>query len=89
MGLTVKQHEFQRCCRPLFRLPVWFVDNVVTTGATIQAAHLAFGTGGGLVYADASSFCHRSKTEKTRRGNQPMAHRNDFRRPLGAAKSGV
>jgi hypothetical protein len=36
-------------------LPVWFVDNVVTTGTTLKAASLAFGTGGGVVYADASS----------------------------------
>jgi hypothetical protein len=55
MGLTIKQHAFQRCCPPLLRLPVWFVDNVVTTGTTLQAAHHAFGTGYGLVYADASS----------------------------------
>jgi hypothetical protein len=37
-------------------LPVWFVDNVVTTGTTLKAAHLAFGTGDGLVFADASSY---------------------------------
>jgi hypothetical protein len=55
MGLTVQQHAFQRCCPPLLRLPVWLVDNVVTTGTTLQAAHHAFGTGHGLVYADASS----------------------------------
>lgn len=54
-GLSVGQHAFARCVGPLHRLPVWFVDNVVTTGTTIKAAHLAFGTGGGLVYADASS----------------------------------
>lgn len=56
IGLTVKQHGLQRCCGPLHRMPVWFVDNVVTTGNTIKAAHLAFGTGEGIVYADASSY---------------------------------
>jgi len=56
LGLTVKQHSFQRCCGPLHRMPVWFVDNVVTTGNTLKAAHLAFGTGNGVVYADASSY---------------------------------
>ena len=56
LGLSVKQHAFQRCCGPLHRMPVWFVDNVVTTGNTLLAAHLAFGTGDGLVYADASSY---------------------------------
>ncbi len=55
LGLSVKQHSFKRCCGPLLRLPVWFVDNVITTGNTMKAAHLAFGTGGGVVYADASS----------------------------------
>lgn len=55
MGLTTMQHAFQRCCPPLLRLPVWLVDNVVTTGTTLKAAHHAFGTGYGLVYADASS----------------------------------
>jgi hypothetical protein len=54
-GLAVEQHSFKRCCGPLLRLPVWFVDNVVTTGTTLKAASLAFGTGGGVVYADASS----------------------------------
>jgi hypothetical protein len=55
MGLAVEQHAFARCCGPLLRLPVWFVDNVVTTGTTLRAAHFAFGTGDGLVFADASS----------------------------------
>ncbi len=56
LGLSVEQHAFRRCCGPLLRLPVWFVDNVVTTGATLKAAHLAFGTGDGIVFADASSY---------------------------------
>jgi hypothetical protein len=56
LGLSVDHHAFVRCCGPLLRLPVWFVDNVVTTGATLRAAHLAFGTGGGIVFADASSY---------------------------------
>jgi hypothetical protein len=55
-GLSEEQHAFVRCCGPLLRLPVWFVDNVVTTGTTLKAAYLAFGTGGGVVYADASSY---------------------------------
>jgi hypothetical protein len=64
LGLSVNQHLFNRCCGPLLRLPVWFVDNVVTTGATLRAAHLAFGTGGGVVYADASS-CALIRTSRT------------------------
>jgi len=56
LGLSVEQHAFRRCCGPLLRLQVWFVDNVVTTGTTLKAAHLAFGTGDGIVFADASSY---------------------------------
>ena len=56
LGLSVEEHAFARCCGPLLRMPVWFIDNVVTTGATLRAAHLAFGTGDGVVYADASSY---------------------------------
>jgi hypothetical protein len=56
LGLSVQEHAFVRCVGPMHRMPVWFVDNVVTTGNTIKAAHLAFGTGNGLVYADASSI---------------------------------
>ena len=56
LGLNVQKHAFERCCGPLLRLPVWFVDNVATTGTTLKAAHLAFGTGEGIVYADASSY---------------------------------
>lgn len=69
LGLSVNQHGFVRCCGPLLRLPVWFVDNVVTTGATLQAAHLAFGTGGGVVYADASSYAlHRNPSRRRTAG---------------------
>jgi hypothetical protein len=54
-GLTVPQHHFRRSCKPLLNLPVWFVDNVVTTGTTFKAARLAFGLGHGIAFADASS----------------------------------
>ncbi|MBN8459411.1 MAG: hypothetical protein J0M04_16405 [Verrucomicrobia bacterium] len=65
MGLAVEHHAFERCCGPLLRLPVWFVDNVVTTGTTLKAAHLAFGTGDGLVFADASSQTHAPNISAT------------------------
>ena len=35
-------------------LPVFLVDNVATTGATLAAARQVFGFGTGLVFADAS-----------------------------------
>jgi hypothetical protein len=36
-------------------MPVYFVDNVITTGTTIAACRRAFGWGIGLAYADAST----------------------------------
>ena len=47
LKITVKPHK-------LFKLlKVYFVDNVTTSGATIQACHDALGFGTGLVYAEA------------------------------------
>lgn len=54
-GLSLRQHKMKRKAPPLLNLPVWFVDNIVTTGTTFKAAHFAFGTGQGIAYADASS----------------------------------
>jgi hypothetical protein len=36
-------------------LPVYFVDNVITTGTTVAACRRALGWGHGLAYADAST----------------------------------
>jgi len=52
-GLTAADHEFVRV-GGWFALPVFLVDNVVTTGATLAAARHALGFGTGLVFADAS-----------------------------------
>ena len=47
LKITVRPHK-------LFKLQkVYFVDNVTTSGATIQACHNALGFGTGLVYAEA------------------------------------
>jgi predicted amidophosphoribosyltransferase len=55
MGLTDAEHGFVRT-RPFLPLaPTFFVDNVVTTGATLRAARAALGYGDGLVFADAGS----------------------------------
>lgn len=54
-GLTVEQHAIIRTAGPLEPLPVYFIDNVVTTGTTIAACRRALGWGVGLTYADASS----------------------------------
>jgi hypothetical protein len=52
-GLTAVDHKFVRV-GGWFALPVFLVDNVATTGATLAAAHHALGFGTGLVFADAS-----------------------------------
>ena len=52
-GLTAANHKFVRI-GGWFALPVFLVDNVATTGATLAAARHALGFGTGLVFADAS-----------------------------------
>jgi len=52
-GLTAADHKFVRV-GGWFALPVFLVDNVATTGATLAAALHALGFGSGLVFADAS-----------------------------------
>ena len=74
LGLSADQHAFVRCCGPLLRLPVWFVDNVVTTGVTLRAAHLAFGTGDGIVFADASSYALSRSNRIDRVAPSPFDH---------------
>ena len=53
-GLTVEQHAIIRTGGPILILPVYFVDNVITTGTTIAACRRALGWGTGFAYADAS-----------------------------------
>jgi hypothetical protein len=47
LKIMVKPHKPFTLCR------IYFVDNVTTSGATIQACHDALGFGTGLVYAEA------------------------------------
>jgi hypothetical protein len=54
-GLAASEHHFVRIGPPMDGLPLYFVDNVVTTGNTIRAARAALGRGTGLVYGDAGS----------------------------------
>jgi hypothetical protein len=59
-GLQPDEHHFVRRAGPIDPLPLYFVDNVITTGNTIRAARAVLGWGTGLAYADASSpFNHR------------------------------
>lgn len=55
LGLEVSEHHFIRVGGPINPLPLYFVDNVITTAHTIRAARNALGWGTGLAYADASS----------------------------------
>ena len=54
-GLAPHEHHFVRVGGPINPLPLYFVDNVITTGNTIRAARSVIGWGTGLAYADASS----------------------------------
>lgn len=53
-AVPVDAHHMERRGPPLTVRPLYFVDNVTTSGNTLEAAHRAFGFGEGLVYADAS-----------------------------------
>lgn len=59
-GLQPHEHHLVRTAEPMEPLPLYFVDNVITTGNTIRAARAVLGWGTGLAYGDASSpFNHR------------------------------
>ena len=55
-GLNIAQHAILRTAGPMQALPVYFVDNVITTGTTIAACRRALGWGTGLAYADGSTW---------------------------------
>src|ERR1039458_645018 len=50
-GLTVKQHAIIRTSGPMQLLPVYFVDNVITTGTTTAACRRALRWGGGVGFS--------------------------------------
>ncbi len=49
-----EQHHFARTRKPLTLRQTYFVDNVTTSGNTMEAARAALGFGAGLVFADAA-----------------------------------
>ncbi len=49
-----EQHHFARTRKMLTLRQTWFVDNVTTSGNTLEAARAALGFGAGLVFADAA-----------------------------------
>jgi len=73
-GLTAEQHAIIRNAGPMQPWPLYFVDNVITTGTTIAACRRALGWGTGLAYADAST------PHNTRRFSEPagMAPNRSF-----------
>ena len=54
-SLTIDEHKIVRTAGPMEVLPLFFIDNVATTGTTIAACRRALGWGTGLTYADAST----------------------------------
>jgi hypothetical protein len=52
--ITAEQHHLARTGKMLGLRQTYFVDNVTTSGHTMQAARDALGFGAGLVWADAA-----------------------------------
>lgn len=52
----VDHHHFASTNQVLTPLPTYFVDNVTTSGHTLEAARIALGCGVGLVFADATGL---------------------------------
>ena len=57
------QHHMARTRKVLTLRQTYFVDNVTTSGHTLEAARAALGFGAGLVFADAAS--HRTMVQAT------------------------
>ena len=53
-AIAVEDHALIRRGPMLELRPLYFVDNVATSGNTLEASHRAFGFGAGLVFADAA-----------------------------------
>jgi hypothetical protein len=53
-SIRPEQHHFARTRKVLTLRQTYFVDNVTTSGNTLEAARLALGFGAGLVFADAA-----------------------------------
>jgi hypothetical protein len=61
--IAPEQHHFARTRKALTLRQTYFVDNVTTSGNTMEAARLALGFGAGLVFADAAP--HRVQIQAT------------------------
>ena len=54
-AISHEDHNFVRTDKHLTLRQTYFVDNVTTSGHTLEAARIALGFGAGLVFADAAS----------------------------------
>ena len=61
--IPAEEHHFARTRKALTLRQTYFVDNVTTSGNTLEAARLALGFGAGLVFADAAT--RRTQLEAT------------------------
>ncbi|MGO9200487.1 MAG: hypothetical protein ACLQM8_08105 [Limisphaerales bacterium] len=57
MVLPADQHHLARTRKVPTLRQTYFVDNVTTSGHTLEAAGAALGFGAGLVFADAAGHC--------------------------------
>lgn len=62
-SISPADHHFKRSTKFLEALPVYLVDNVTTSGNTLQGAHDVLGFGVGLVFADAASHSAQIQTD--------------------------
>ena len=59
-AISREAHNFIRTPKTLTLRQTYFVDNVTTSGHTLEAARMALGFGTGLVFADAANgYTHR------------------------------
>jgi hypothetical protein len=63
-GLTVEEHAIFRTSGPMQFLPVYLVDNVITTGTTMAACRRALCWGTGLAYSDAEERIESDSSDK-------------------------
>ena len=62
-GIPPESHHIERAPLMVALRQVYFVDNVTTSGNTLQACRNALGHGAGLVFADAAP--HRVQVQAT------------------------
>ena len=77
-GLRVEEHAIVRAVGPIELVPVYFVDNVITTGNTVEACRRALGWGHGLAYADAGGKAFRHCGQRNHESKSLICQRQDL-----------